>query len=369
LAVPTSPRQEIQNLFPVHHGAPDYGELESAGFEPSQVIDFSTNCNPFGPAPGLIDSISTIPIDRYPDRDCLALRRALAAHHDIQIDNILATNGTAELIWLIALAFLNPGDRVLILGPTFGEYANAAAIMGAEVDEIHTHVKDNFAWTNEQTNKLTPYKIVFICNPNNPTGQILSPEEINRCTDNNPQTLYVIDEAYAAFAPDHQSAIFNLNSNELVMRSMTKDYALAGLRLGYAVADPSVIQALKKVQPPWSVNALAQEAGLSALKAQDYLDECLEHLKLQKENLMAELKKLGYEPLPSKTHFFLLPVENGAAFRAALFKQGIQVRDCASFGLPAYVRIATRKENENKLLINAIQRIQREDAKTTKKTL
>lgn len=355
------PRPEIHDLPPVHHGAPDYGELEAAGVSADQIIDFSSNCNPFGPAPGVLKAISRIPLDRYPDRDGLALRRALAAHHDIQIENILAANGTSELIWLIALAYINPGERALVLGPTFGEYAHAAKIMGARVDEICALPEDDFAWDARQISKLSNYKLIFICNPNNPTGQILPFEEINHWIDENPQTLFILDEAYAAFASNHHSAINNLKSNIVVLRSMTKDYALAGLRLGYAVAHPGVIRALKKVQPPWSVNALAQAAGLAALKEQDYLHACLEQLELQKEYLVVELQQLGYEPLHSKTHFFLLPVKDGAAFRSALFARGIQVRDCASFGLPAYVRIATRKEHENKLLINAIKGIHRED--------
>ena len=152
----------------------------------------------------------------------------------------------------------------------------------------------------------------------------------------------------------------------LVMRSMTKDYALAGLRLGYAVAEPKIIQALKIVQPPWSVNALAQEAGLAALQEQDYLHECLNQLQTEKQKLVAELENLGYQPVPSETHFFLLPVENGAKFRSTLFKQGLQVRDCASFGLPGYVRIATRLPKENKKLLGAIINMNRQDAKNAK---
>jgi L-threonine-O-3-phosphate decarboxylase len=358
------PRKDLQNLKPVHHGAPNYGELEAAGFEASQVIDFSSNCNPFGPAPAVWESLSGIPLDRYPDRDCLALRRAITAHHDIELDSILVANGTAELIWLIALAYLNPGERVLILGPTFGEYANAAGIMGALVEEIRAPSENNFTWPQELTNQLANQptnKLIFICNPNNPSGQIFSIEELNSWVDNHPQTLFVVDEAYAAFAADHQSSIHNQQSNLLVMRSMTKDYALAGLRLGYAVADPHVIQALHKVQPPWNVNALAQEAGLAALREQDYLDACLDQLQREKLKLMAELEKMGYKPIPSKTHFFLLPVNDGAAFRARLFQEGLQVRDCASFGLPAYVRIAARLPEENQKLLKAIERASTEN--------
>jgi L-threonine-O-3-phosphate decarboxylase len=350
------PRHEILNLPSVHHGAPDYAELESAGFSANQVIDFSSNCNPFGPAPSVQDVLSSIPLDRYPDRECLVLRQTLSAHHDIDAEKILMTNGTAELIWLIALAYLNPGDAVLILGPTFGEYANAAGIMGANVTEIRALPEDNFSWTPIiPTAQLGPHRLIFICNPNNPTGQVIDQEFILRWTEQNPNTLFIIDEAYSAFAPNFQSLVPHIRSNILIMRSMTKDYALAGLRLGYAVGNPNVISALKKVQPPWSVNALAQEAGLAALREQDYLHACLDQLQREKHKLVSELEIIGYQPVPSQTHFFLLPVDNSAAFRAKLFQKGLQVRDCASFGLPAHVRIATRLPEENHKLLEAIK--------------
>lgn len=355
------PRAEIRKLEDVHHGAPNYTELETLGFTPDQVIDFSTNCNPFGPAPAVMESVKDVPADRYPDRECLALRRALAEHHEISIENIQATNGTAELIWLIALAYLSPGDPVLILGPTFGEYANAAAIMGAQVDEIRANAEDDFVWDQQaitQQLEKEEYRLVFICNPNNPTGQIITQETISCWVRNHANTLFVIDEAYAAFSQNFQSAIKKLKSNILVMRSMTKDYALAGLRLGYAVALPQVIQALQKIQPPWSVNALAQAAGLAALREQAYLQECLDQLQREKENLVTELNQIGYRPIPSQTHYFLLKVENGSRFRSALFGHGIQVRDCASFGLPEYVRISTRQPHENQKLLSEVQQIE-----------
>ena len=151
-----------------------------------------------------------------------------------------------------------------------------------------------------------------------------------------------------------ESAISLKSPNILVLRSMTKEYALAGLRLGYAVGDEAVIAALDKARPPWSVNALAQVAGIAALEDQGFLHTCLRKIHAGKETLVAGLVELGISPVPSQTHYFLLPVGNGATFRSQMLRRGLQVRDCASFGLPAYVRIATRKAGENQRLLTAV---------------
>jgi histidinol-phosphate/aromatic aminotransferase/cobyric acid decarboxylase-like protein len=138
---------------------------------------------------------------------------------------------------------------------------------------------------------------------------------------------------------------------------MTKDYALAGLRLGYAVGHVLIIAALSRVRPAWNVNALAQAAGLAALGDEVHRQQSLQALAQAREELVTGLAKLGLPPLPSATHFFLVRVGDGAAFRQALLRQGILVRDCASFGLPAYVRIATRRPEENARLLEAIRTV------------
>ncbi len=355
------PRPEIQHLSSVPHGAPNYAELEDLGLSADQVIDFSTNSNPYGPSPKVQTAINEVVIDRYPDRDCLSLRRALSAHHNLSPGKILGGNGTAELIWLVALTYLQPGDRVLTLGPTFGEYANASALMGAEIHNYRALAEEGFAFDTsriEQILERDQFRLVFLCNPNNPTGQVLSLDAVNQWVQDHPQTLFVVDEAYINFTQDIPSAVGLQSPNILVLRSMTKDYALAGLRLGYAIGNQEIIQALKKSQPPWSVNVLAQVAGLAALEDQAHLQLCLKQVRKAKDPLIEDLIELGFSPVPSQVHFFLLPVEDGAAFRSRLLEKGIQVRDCASFGLPDYVRIATRRPDENQQLLKAIQKIE-----------
>jgi histidinol-phosphate aminotransferase len=173
-----------------------------------------------------------------------------------------------------------------------------------------------------------------------------------------PQTLFVVDEAYLAFAPGVASMLTAWTGNMLLLRSMTKDYALAGIRLGYAIGHPDILRALYKVRPPWSVNALAQAAGIAALKDATHLEQSLVQLGQATRCLVKRLQGIGLEPRPSTTHFFLLQVENASRCRQALLEQyHLLVRDCTSFGLPTYIRVATRRPRENDRLIDALARL------------
>jgi histidinol-phosphate aminotransferase len=352
-----SPRPEVVSTSLAYHGALDYAELEQLGLNPDEVLDFSVNSNPYGPSPAVQRALAQVPLDRYPDREALKLRRALADRSRVSPDQIVVGNGTAELLWLVALAFLRAGDPVLVLGPTFGEYERVATLMGAHVETWTARPEREFTIEPEAVGRclqqIVP-RLAFVCNPNNPTGTDLPPEIIQVWAEAHPRTLFVVDEAYLAFAPGLQSALTANADNILVLRSMTKDYALAGLRLGYAVGHASLIAALGRVRPAWNVNALAQAAGVAALEDESHLRTTLDALSRAKEELVAALREPGLSPLPSAVHFILVDVGDGGAFRQALLREEILVRDCASFGLPAFVRIATRRPEENVRLVTAI---------------
>jgi histidinol-phosphate aminotransferase len=171
-------------------------------------------------------------------------------------------------------------------------------------------------------------------------------------------SLVILDEAYIAFTEKAWSSQDLVNHGHVViLRSMTKDYALAGLRLGYAIAAEPIISVLKRVRPPWNVNALAQKAGTLALNADSYLKECSSKIREAKDFLIKELERLGLSPLPSQTNFFLVRVGNATAFKQALLKKGILVRDCTSFGLPQYIRLAPRTLPECQKLIESIKEV------------
>lgn len=355
------PRPEVASITPAYHGAFDYEELEVLGLDPDTVLDFSVNSNPYGPSPTVAAALAKVPLDRYPDRQGIALRRALARHLGVGLDQIALGNGTAELLNLIALAYVAAGDRVLIAGPTFGEYARAAQLMGGRVEIVNARPESDFRFDTaalERSLAEDHPRLFFLCRPNNPTGSLLPLEVLVTWAKSQPGTLFVVDEAYLAFSAGCTSALSLGTSNVLVLRSMTKDYALAGLRLGYAVGDPKVIEPLACASPPWNTSSLAQAAGLAALADQAYLRRTLDQLAEAKVRMLAALEAQGLAPLPSSVHYYLLKVGDAAAFRSALLRRRIMVRDCTSFGLPDYVRIATRCPEENSELVEALRGIE-----------
>jgi histidinol-phosphate aminotransferase len=356
-----TPRAEIKASPAAHHGALDYTELEILGICPEELLDFSVNSNPFGTSPRVLEAMQAVPVDRYPDRDAVMLRRMLSRRYAMDPNRILVGNGTSELIQLISFAYLSKGDIVLILAPTFGEYQRSAGLMGAQVREIFSGAEQDFQVDEASLRRELqqhPPKIVFLCNPNNPTGTLLPADLIAGWAREFPRTLFVVDEAYMAFADRDETLITCREDNLLVLRSMTKDYALAGLRLGYTVGSEAVIEAVGRVRPAWNVNALAQAAGAAALQDEGYLQETLKKLTDARDQFRQELENLGAKLAPSAAHYFLVKVGNGAACRSELLKEYIQVRDCHSFDLPAYIRIATKQPQENSRLVAALQMLE-----------
>jgi histidinol-phosphate aminotransferase len=355
-----TPRPEIMTTPYDQHGAFDYAELEALGLSPDEIIDFSVNINPFGPSPKVKEALQNMVLDRYPDRESLALRRALANKLDTIPEQIVIGNGTAELLWLLATAFIQPGDKALILGPTFGEYTRSVSLFGGKTTIIQAKPESEFhveAELVEKTlSKIQP-KLVFICTPNNPTGTVIRPRNIQSWANSHPNTLFIIDEAYHHFAPGFVSCLSLNLPNVVILRSMTKDYAIAGLRLGYAAGHTKIIDALARVRSPWNVNAAAQIAGLAALNDNDHLQKTLGKLQQTKIEFITGLNKLGLHPLPSQTHYMMLDVGNATDFRRKLLSYGIQVRDCTSFGWPQYIRISTRTPDENAQLLAALKEI------------
>ena len=358
------PRPEIENLKVCLHGGPNWAELGALGLSPEEVLDFSVSANPFPPPPGVKKILNTVAINRYPDSEATELRQCLSEKLEVAPNNILVGNGAVELIRLIALTYFRQGDTVLILEPTFGEYEVACQIVGAEVFKQWASAKRSFAPKIEETiNPIRQHrpKGVFICNPNNPTGNYLSRQEVETILDNGENSLLILDEAFIAFVDKSWSSIDLVrHGNVIIVRSMTKDYALTGLRLGYAIAHREIIDNLHRVRPPWNVNIMAQKAGIVALEDTDYLERCKQQIRQAKQFLIDELHRIGFTLVPSKANFFLVRVDNAKVFRAALLKQGILVRDCSSFGLPEYIRIAPRTMPECQKLITTIRSLKQQ---------
>ena len=336
------------------HGGIDYEELMAKGLSPDDVIDFSSNLLPFGPAPGVTNAIRNIAFSSYPDRDCRKLKQALSDQFNVDVETLLIGNGCSDLIHQVAMGIIRPGDSVLVVGPTFSEYARASRIAGGEIIRCDAVFEDGFAIPREpieQALATQSFRIVWICNPNNPTGQSISPHTILEWLQQFPQTIFVVDESYIEFTQGMESLIGHKAENLIVLRSMTKAYALAGLRLGYAALQEPWFTVLQARRVPWAVNAFAQAAGIAALKEHKYYDSVLTRLDESKRTLIQELTQHGFRIVPSETAYFMMATANAAELREKLLQFGLLIRDCSSFGLPGFVRIAVRTEDQNKRLV------------------
>jgi histidinol-phosphate aminotransferase len=362
----------------VPHGTIDYSELRALGLRPEELTHFSSNINPFGPPPPVVtalqDSLNADMIARYPDRLNWELRELLAAYHGLPVDSILVGNGSADLLWLVGLFFLQ-GHRVAILNPTFGEYRHIAQIVNADIVELchpswiaNTEGFEPSSTTlNDMVTGLhqTRPDVIMLCNPNNPTGHYLAPEELERLYDAAPHALWIIDEAYAEFMhPPATTASWVKRGNWLVLRSMTKDFALGGLRLGYLLGAPALITLLQSAQSPWNVNTFAQLAGCIAMRdGASWRRETIGKLQELTATLQESMRAAGYHPFSTRVNYFLVPVQSAAEVRRRLLAKRLVVRDCTSFGLPHFIRIATQLPQANERLLASLREISREAAR------
>jgi threonine-phosphate decarboxylase len=345
----------------IAHGALDHAELAARGLRPEALLDFSSNLNPFGPPPGVRAALAALDPGPYPDRSCLRLREALAARHGCAIEHMLVGNGSNELIHLVARALLRAGDMSLAIGPTFGEYAHASRLAGARAAEWRACAGERFAVEPtavlEAIERLRP-RLTWLCAPNNPTGADLPPAQLQEipaaCAA--VDGLLVVDRTYGAFlrdGPQRNRILSYSGPNLLELHSFTKSYALAGLRLGYLLGDADTIARVGAYQPTWSVSSAAQAAGLAALADAGFLADTLPRLWVASDALCDGLQRLGLTVWRAALPFMLARAGNGAATRAALLERGCVVRDCASFGLPEWVRVAPRCPDENDRLLRA----------------
>ena len=295
------------------HGGFDTAELRAANLTRDQVLDFSSNINPLGPSPRVRQAAAEADLSAYPDRECLELREALAVRLGVGIDQLLVGNGSTELIHLLTRAHLQPGSRCLIFAPTFGEYESAAALAGAEIEQVWAAAAEGFRWSIDaavETIEATRPAMVFLCNPNNPTGVYLDRESVERLSAAvGPDGLLVLDTSYVPLADAGWDALPLLQcGNVALLRSMTKDHALAGVRLGYMAAPPAVVEATRRLQPSWSVNGVAQAVGLAALADEAHVTAAREVIAEAKAYLQAQLAALGVPATPSAANFMLTRV-------------------------------------------------------------
>lgn len=353
-----SPRLNIEHMTPPAHGGIDLEEFRRLGLDPTRVLDFSVSVNPYGPPPGIREAMMEADIAAYPDSKSTIFREKLAAKLQAEPDNIIAGSGSTELIRLAATAFFGPEHTVVIPQPTYGEYETACQLTGTRIQKPWMLGEPDFRLNLGRIKELvTEYQVrgLFLCNPNNPTGEYLPREAVNHLLYQAARSVVILDEAYVAFTENPWNSLELIETGHLIIvRSLTKDFALPGLRLGYALADKSLISVLARIKPPWNVSAPAQAAATFILEQDGYLQECTGKLREARVFLVSGLQQLGFTTIASAANFFMVKAGNAAAFRLALLKQGFLVRDCTSFGLPSHIRLAPRTMPECEKLLAAI---------------
>ncbi len=341
-----------------HHGAHGGVAARALDVPERDLLDFSQNINPLGAPAGALEAARRALYEeagRYPDLNYPELREALAAYLGVPPEKIVPTNGGAEALFLAARA-PRAGGKALILEPTFSEYAAAARAAGLEpVRRTARREEDGFRLDVAALEDLEAVALVFLCNPNNPTGDALSREEVldvaDRVLERN--AVLVVDEAFADFAPG-TSVAAEVGEGLFVARSFTKFFAMPGLRLGCLVcADPGRIQ---EFQPSWPVNAVAAAAGAAAVRDRDFADASTANMSRLREELFEAFEALpGLTPFPGAANFLL--VRGPAGLSERLARRKVLVRGCEPFpGLgPEYFRVAVRGAAENERLVAGIR--------------
>jgi threonine-phosphate decarboxylase len=341
-----------------HHGA--HGDLvaRSLDVRAGDLLDFSQNINPLGAPRNAVEAARRSLYEdsgRYPDLEYTGLRGALAAYLGVGAEMVVPTNGGAEALFLAARAAAT-GGSVLVLEPTFSEYAAAARASGMEpVRRVARQREEGLRWDPTALGDLEGVSVVFLCNPNNPTGDSLSRGEVLEVAAHvqEASAVLVVDEAFADFVPGI-SVTDMVDRGLWVARSFTKFFAIPGLRLGCLVCDDAWrVQAL---QPSWPVNAVAAAAGIAAVRDRNFAQASIAEVTRLRQDLFRELDALpGLQPFPGAANFLLVRGPEGLPERLA--RRGVLVRGCGPFhGLgPEYFRVAVRDAEENERLVAAIR--------------
>lgn len=345
------------------HGGDWVGFQQEYGYAP---VDFSANVSPLGVPDGVrqavIQSLDTVSC--YPDPVCRELRRDLAKLHCLSEEQILCGAGAADLIFRLALA--KKPHRALLTAPTFAEYAQALELVGCEVEQYLLSVENDFVATEEILSRITPgLDLLILCEPNNPTGRTTPPallrKILQRCTMCG--TLMAVDECFNAFLNDPAAhslqGALQKSRNLVVFKAFTKSYALAGLRLGYALCgDPVLAKQMQKAGPPWAVSTPAQIAGVAALREQTYLQSLRELISVQRPRMQAALTAMGCYVCPGEANYLLFCYPD-AQLTQRMRNRGILLRDCSNYsGLGVgWYRTAVRTAAENDIFLQTMREV------------
>jgi threonine-phosphate decarboxylase len=363
------------------HGGNVHKACEELGMCEADIIDFSASINPLGVPRSVAAEIkrSIGSIVHYPDPEVKQLRSQIAEQLGVDARSIVYGNGSTELIYLVVRT-LKP-EKVLVPAPTFSEYERAVAMLGGtngrgpgakgkgrgirDAEGVRYFLLKKEDWfdidPSRYIDSMKGCSMAFLCNPNNPTGRLMNKAdvfEIARAAKES-KCYLVVDEAFIDFMPDH-SVVREVERNPylIVLRSMTKFYALSGLRLGYGIIPSSVGEAIKRQKEPWTVNTLAQKAGAVAIHDRDYQEKTFSVVAQEKTYLERSFKRLNMEYVPSAANYYLIKLNHADRAIDDLRRKGILVRGCADFkGLHgSYIRVAVKSRRDNARLIKELSR-------------
>lgn len=355
-------KKRIFDVEPYRPGKPIDEVKRELGLK--KVIKLASNENPYGPSPKVLKAMTTEAktINRYPDGGCFYLRQALAKNLSVPQENLIFGNGSDEIIVMAIRAFVSQGDEVVIAKPSFLIYDIAARLEGAVIKEVL--LKDFCYDLNGMRDALTEKtKVVFIGNPDNPAGTFVNETQlVNFLKSVRKDILVFIDEAYYEFVDDKSYPdtikLLKTYKNIVVTRTFSKMYGLAGLRLGYGIADKEIIDILNRLREPFNVNSIAQAAAVACLQDAAYYRRIGREVTRERQKLYQSLKKMGLGYSQTVTNFILVDVkQDSTKVCNALLKKGVIVRDMAFWGLKNYLRVSIGTPSENAQFIAALKAV------------
>ncbi|MGF7058367.1 histidinol-phosphate transaminase [Brassicibacter mesophilus] len=352
-------REELKELSPYKPGKPIDDVKREYGL--TEVIKLASNENPLGCSPKAIEAIKEAfqNLALYPDGNCTLLKKALSDKLNLNENQIILSSGSDEVIDLIAKTFINKGDEAIMADITFPRYIATTKMMGGK--PVIVPLKD---WThdlNGMLDKITEKtKLIWLCNPNNPTGTMFSEEKLISFLDKVPQNIVVVyDEAYNEYVtkddyPKDSISLLEKYPNILILRTFSKIYGLAALRVGYTMASEEIIENINKIRGPFNVNSLAQAAALAALEDQDFIKESFRINKEGKEYLYDEFSKMNLEYAPSETNHIFVNVEKDAnEVFIELQKKGMIIRPMVG----TWIRVSIGTMEQNKMFIKLLKNL------------
>ena len=342
------------------HGGNVYRAARELGLNGSGVLDFSASINPLGMPPAARHAIKAWVGDvlHYPDTQSTRLKEAISECYGLDPAGVIPGNGSTELIYLIPRA-LQP-KKVVIASPTFSEYERACRLSGAKVEHFPLLPKEFLPEPDAFMRAMKNADMAFFCNPGNPSGAVLPRQGVltlaslakkNNC-------VLVVDEAFMDFCPEH-SVLGEQGDHLVVLRSLTKFYALAGLRVGFSHMPKMLMSRIMRYKEPWSVNVLAERAALAVLAETGFVRRSRDYVRRERGLLETKLEALGFVVFPSEANYLLIETSKAVQLVKGLYKRGILVRDCSDFqGLgKKHLRVAVRTRKENSILIKAMKEI------------